>query len=64
MARVHHFPLIASDRADGFRFLDGGLAGQRRQVAAVQWFCGREIIQHGADRRRQTGQIAIDQGRE
>ena len=55
---------VDSHRADGFGLVDGALAGQRRHVAALQRLSQCQVVQDCAHRRCQTGQVAVDQGRQ
>jgi hypothetical protein len=64
--RMRRIDQVAVDRhrANRFGLLDGALAGQRRHVAALQRLGQSQVVQDCPHRRRQTGQVAVDQGRQ
>ena len=55
---------VDSHRANGFGLVDGALAGQCRHVAALQRLSQCQVVQDCPGWRRQTGQVAVDQGRQ
>ncbi len=64
MRRVDRRIVVHRDSAGGFGLLDGLLAGQGRQVVTAQRLGQRQVVQRRAGRRRQTGQVGVDQARQ